>query len=190
MLHMGAAKYLQLWARLFCREAIRALLRHKLRSGLTMLGITIGITGVVLVVAVGQAGKERAEEALQLLGDNLVWIEAGSRNIAGARTGTHGTTSLMIDDAEAIRREVPLLKGMSPQVDGTIHAIAGARNWTTRFRGETPDYLSIKKWQVALGASFTEHDVEQSASRVLIGQTVREQLFGDLNPVGQTFRAS
>ena len=105
----------RVWAQILIREAVRALLRHKLRSGLTTLGITIGITAVVLVVAVGQAGKERAEDALQKLGDNLVWVEAGSRNVAGVRTGTHGTASLMLDDAEAIRREIPLIRRISPR---------------------------------------------------------------------------
>ncbi len=173
---------------LFCREAVRALMRHKLRSALTTLGIMIGIAAVVLVVAVGQAGSARAEDALQKLGDNLVWIEAGSRNINGVRTGSHGTTSLTAEDAEAIRREVPLLKRMSPQVDGTLHVIGPTRNWTTRYRGETPDYLAIKKWDVAAGASFTDDDVTQAASKVLLGQTVRRELFGNDDPVGQQLR--
>jgi putative ABC transport system permease protein len=181
---------LRLWARLFCREAMRSLFRHKLRSGLTTLGITIGIAAVVLVIAIGQAGKERAEDALQQLGDNLVWVEAGSRNSAGVRTGSHGTTSLTIEDAQAIRREMPLIKRIAPQIDGTIQVIHGNRNWTTRFRGESPEYLAIKRWQIAAGAAFTNEDVEQSTSKVLIGRTVREQLFGPDDPIGQTFRAS
>src|SRR6478609_2120861 len=121
---------LDLLVGLFCREAVRALLRHKLRSALTTLGIMIGIAAVVLVVAVGEAGSARAEAALQALGDNLVWIEAGSRNVNGVRNGSHGTTSLTAEDAEAIRRDVPELKAMSPQVDGTIHASSSTRNWT------------------------------------------------------------
>jgi len=181
---------LRIVARVFWREAIRGLLRHKLRSALTTLGITIGIAAVVLVVAIGEAGKARAEAALNSLGDNLVWVEAGSRNVAGVRTGTHGTTSLMLDDAEAIRREVPLITRLSPQIDGTIHAINGDRDWTTRFRGETPEYLAIKRWTVAAGAAFTDADVVESASKILIGETVRQQLFGDANPVGATIRAS
>ncbi len=179
---------LELWVGLFCREAVRALMRHKLRSALTTLGIMIGIAAVVLVVAVGQAGAARAEAELQKLGDNLVWIEAGSRNINGVRNGSHGTTSLTIDDAEAIRREVPLLKRMSPQVDGTVHLLSPTKNWTTRYRGETPDYLAIKRWDVALGASFSDDDVTQAASKVLLGETVRKELFGSDNPVGQVVR--
>ena len=120
---------IELLVGLFCREAVRALMRHKLRSALTTLGIMIGIAAVVLVVAVGEAGSARAENELQKLGDNLVWIEAGSRNINGVRNGSHGTTSLTGEDAEAIRRDVPL-KYMSPQVDGTVHLLSSTRNWT------------------------------------------------------------
>ena len=177
-----------LWLALFCREAVRALLRHKTRSALTTLGIMIGIAAVVLVVAVGEAGSARAENELQKLGDNLVWIEAGSRNINGVRNGSHGTTSLTAEDADAIRREVKELKRMSPQVDGTIHVLSTTRNWTTRYRGETPDYLAIKKWDVALGASFSDDDVTDAASKVLIGETVRKELYGGDNPVGQVMR--
>ena len=179
---------LDLLVGLFVREALRSLLRHKLRSALTTLGIMIGIAAVVLVVAVGEAGSARAEAELQKLGDNLVWIEAGSRNINGVRNGSHGTTSLTSEDADAIRREVPLLKRISPQVDGTIHVASSTKNWTTRFRGETPDYLAIKKWDLALGQSFSDDDVTAAASKVLLGETVRKELFGADNPVGQVIR--
>ena len=179
---------LRILSSLFIREAARALLRHRLRSALTTLGITIGIAAVVLVVAVGEAGKQRAEEALQNLGDNLVWIEAGSRNINGARTGSHGTTSLTIEDEQAVLREVPLIRRCSPQVDGTIQIISANQNWTTRYRGETPDYLSIKRWDVAEGYSFSQEDTDQTASKLLIGRTVRERLFGTNSAVGETVR--
>jgi putative ABC transport system permease protein len=174
---------------LLLREPLRALLRHRLRSALATLGIMIGIAAVVLVIAVGSAGSRRAEEELQKLGDNLVWIEAGSRNVAGLRTGTHGTTSLLLEDEEAIVREVPLIKSCSPQVDGTVQLIHGDQNWFTRWRGETPEYLDIKKWQIAEGAMFSAEDVEQAAGKILIGQTVRQQLFGSAPAVGQTVRA-
>jgi putative ABC transport system permease protein len=179
-----------LWIEIFLREALRSLLRNKTRSGLTALGIMIGVAGVVLSVAVGQAGQRRAEDELAQLGENFVWVEAGSRNASGVRTGTHGMTSLTIEDAEAIRREVPAIRRISPQIDGTINLVHGNRNWTTRFRGETPEYLAIKRWEVVQGMPFSQEDVEQSASKVLIGNTVRTHLFGNDDPVGQTVRSS
>jgi putative ABC transport system permease protein len=174
---------------LFFREAFRALLRHKMRSALTTLGITIGIAAVVLVVAIGEAGSRRAQAELDKLGDNLVWIEAGSRNVAGARTGSHGAATLVIEDEDAILREVPLIKRCSPQVDGNVQIIGPERNWATRYRGETPDYLGIKSWTVAEGASFSPEDVEQAAGKILLGETVRKQLFGSAPAVGRVVRA-
>jgi putative ABC transport system permease protein len=175
---------------LFFHEATRSLLRHRLRSALTALGITIGIAAVVLVIAVGQAGSERAQAELQSLGDNLVWIEAGSRNLAGARTGSHGATSLVIEDEVAILEDIPLVKSCSPQVDGSLQLISSERNWATRYRGETPEYLEIKKWQVVEGQPFGAADVEQAASKILIGATVRRELFGNGAAIGEVVRAN
>ena len=175
-------------ANLFFREAVRALSRHKTRSGLTTLGIAIGIAAVVLVVAIGKAGSERALQALADLGQNFVWIEAGSRNVNGVRSGTLGMNTLTVADADAIRSEVPQIALVSPQVDGHVQIIAGNRNWATHFRGETPDYLAIKRWPVALGSSFSHDDVVRAAAKVLLGETVREQLFGEENPVGKVVR--
>jgi putative ABC transport system permease protein len=179
---------LTLLTNLLLREAVRALVRHKVRSALSVLGIMVGVAAVVLVVGVGRAGADRAMAQLQALGDNLVWVEAGSRNVARVRTGSHGATSLTIADAAAIEAEVPLIRRISPQIDGTVLIASNLQNWTTRFRGETPDYLAIKKWDVVLGASFSHEDVEQSASKVILGQTVREKLFGSANPVGEVVR--
>jgi putative ABC transport system permease protein len=171
---------------LLAGEAVRALLRHKLRSALTTVGITIGIAAVVLVVAVGRAGARRAEEQLLNLGDNLVWVEAGSRTVTGLRTGSRGTTTLSVEDMEAIAREVPLVKSVSPNVDGKVLVAYGRSNWTTGYRGVAPSYLDIKRWQIAEGAPFTDGDDERAANVCLIGQTVRARLFGARSPVGET----
>src|SRR5438270_3957088 len=103
---------------LFCVHALRSLARNKLRSALAAVAIMIGIGAVVCVVAIGRAGSKRAEDALQSLGDNFVWIEAGSRAPSGVRTGAHGTTSLTVEDAVAIGRDVPQIKRVTPNVDG------------------------------------------------------------------------
>jgi putative ABC transport system permease protein len=173
---------------LFCLQALRALARNKLRSVLAALAIMIGIGAVVCVVAIGRAGSRRAEEQLRNLGDNFVWVEAGSRAPSGVRTGTHGTKSLTLGDAEAILRDVPLMKRVTPNVDGALQVVFGDRNWRTHYRGVGPDYLDIKRWNVAEGAPFTEEDVRRLSSVCLIGQTVREKLFGETDPVGKLVR--
>lgn len=173
---------------LFGREAFRSLYRNKMRSALSAIGITIGIAAVVCVVAIGTAGSQMAEQQLQNLGDNLVWIEAGSRNVNGVRSGSHGMTSLTMGDVEAISNEVSSIKSVSPNVDGTLVVISGNRNWTTRYRGVTPEYLEIKRWDLVEGASFTSDDVLHSANVCLIGQTVRQELFGPKEAAGQVVR--
>lgn len=179
---------LQVAASLLFRESLRALRRNLLRSALTAVGITIGIAAVICVIAIGRAGSERSEEQFRALGDNLVWVEAGGRAPNGVRTGNHGTNTLTPEDALAILHEVPLIKAVSPQVDATVQVIAGNANWRTRYRGVSPEYLDIKAWAVAEGSPFTADDVARGAGVALIGQTVRERLFGAQSPVGQELR--
>ncbi len=105
---------------LFVREAGRALARHRARSLLTTLGITIGTACVVVAFSIGNSAAERVQAELQKLGDDLVWLEAGSRNVAGVRTGTRGTTTLTLADAEAIVAEQPLIAREAPQIDGNL----------------------------------------------------------------------
>src|SRR5712675_83939 len=95
-------------------SALWSILRNKLRSSLTIRGITIGIAAVICVVAIGKAGQARVEQHLRNLGDNFVWIEAGGRAVNGVRTGTHGTKTLIVADAAAIKNQVSLIKSVSP----------------------------------------------------------------------------
>jgi putative ABC transport system permease protein len=169
-------------------ESVRGLSRNKLRSALAALGITIGIAAVVCVVAIGRAGSDVLEQQLNNLGDNLVWVEAGSRNVNGVRSGTHGMNNLTAEDAGAILREVPLIKSVSPHADGNVRLAYQNRNWSTQYRGVSPEYLEIKRWRIGEGAPFTEEQVEQSASVCLIGQTVKDQLFGTDAAVGRMMR--
>ena len=171
-------------------ESIRALGSNKLRSALAALGITIGIAAVVCVVAIGRASSVRLEEQLQSLGDNLIWVEAGSRNVSGVRTGTHGMNNLTLEDATAILSEVRLIKSVSPHVDSHVSVVQGNRTWTTTYRGVGPEYIDIKRWQIAQGSWFTQAEVDRVANICVIGQTVKEQLFGAADPVGKIIRIS
>jgi putative ABC transport system permease protein len=170
------------------RSAFLSLIRNKVRSALTVLGITIGISAVICVVAIGKAGQIRVEQQLNNLGDNLVWIEEGGRAVNGVRTGTHGMNTLVLADAVAIKNQVPLIKSVSPNVDGSVQVIYGNQNWFTRYRGVSPEYFDIKRWFVAQGAVFSQDDVESSADVCVIGRTVRNQLFGAEDPIGKVIR--
>jgi putative ABC transport system permease protein len=170
------------------RQALGAIARHKTRSALNALGIAIGVASVVWVVAIGEAGSGQAMDQLHALGDNLVWIEAGARNVNGVRTGTYGMHNLFLADSEAILREVPQVRRVSPNLDGTLVAVHESRNLTTHYRVVSPDYLAIKRWTIASGGMFTEEDVGRASDVCLIGQTLKRQLFGEDDAVGEVVR--
>ncbi len=170
------------------RVALRALARNKMRTALTMLGIIIGVAAVICTVAIGQGASERVQEAIRNLGSNLVWVEAGNRNVSGVRTGTRGTKSLTIADARAIKQQVPLITLMSPQVDTGVQVVYGNQNWSTQVRGVSPEYTTIRRWQVERGTMFTENEVEGADDVCVLGATVARFLFPDEDPIGKSIR--
>jgi putative ABC transport system permease protein len=170
------------------REAFVSLTRNWLRSVLTILGISVGVGAFICVVAIGNASSSKIEDQLQSLGDNFVWIEAGSRARNGMRAGARGTRSLVLNDAHAIVEQVPLIKSMSPNVDGHIQVVYGGENWTTQYRGVTPEFIQIRRWPMHLGTFFTTADVEGAVPVCVLGQTVVANLFGIDDPTGKTIR--
>ena len=168
--------------------ALRALMRHPLRSGLTMLSISIGVGAVICSVAIGEGASRQIEEQIHSLGDNMIWIEAGGRNVNGVRTGTHGTKSLTVADMRAIQQQIPLVVNVSPNVDMRVPLVYQDQNWFTQVRGVSPEYLAVRRWSVVQGRSFSADEVAYAGKVCLLGQTVADQLFGDLDPVGQTIR--
>ncbi len=170
------------------RVALRALARNKMRTALTMLGIIIGVAAVICTVAIGQGASERVQEAIRNLGSNLVWVEAGNRNVSGVRTGTRGTKSLTIADARAIKQQVPLITLMSPQVDTGVQVVYGNQNWSTQVRGVSPEYTTIRRWQIERGTMFTENEVEGADDVCVLGAAVVRFLFPDEDPIGKSIR--
>lgn len=169
-------------------EPVRALARNLVRSALAILGIAVGVATVIGVVAIGRAGTKEALASFDALGDNLVWVEAGARSVNGVRTGTHGMTTLVAADADAIRDEIPRIARVSENIDGRVQVVSGTGNWLTQFRGVNVDYLAVKRWEVASGAFFTDDDVLHASAVVVLGDTVRRQLFGDDDPLGERVR--
>ena len=170
------------------RVAVRALARNKMRSVLTMLGIIIGVGAVICSVAVGEGASNQVQEQIRSIGDNMIWIEAGGRNVNGLRTGARGTKSLTLGDAKAIVQQVPLVFNVSPHVDTGVQVIYGNQNWFTAVRGVSPEYLAVRRWRVARGSLFFQSDVDYAANVCLLGQTIVDALFGTEDPLGKTIR--
>jgi len=171
-----------------CREALHALSRNWMRSLLTVLGIVVGVGAFICVVAIGKAGSSRIQDQLQALGDNFIWIEAGSRARNGVRAGARGTKTLVLGDAQAILDQVPLIKASVPNVDGTIQVIYEGQNWSTRYRGVTPEFLQVRRWNIRLGNFFSESDVQNNALVCVLGQTVVDYLFAANDPIDKVIR--
>jgi putative ABC transport system permease protein len=170
------------------RMALQALARNKLRTVLTMLGITIGIGAVICTVAIGQGGSSLVHEQLLALGTNMIWVEAGGRNINGVRTGNAGTKSLTLDDADAIKRSISFISMVAPNVDGNAQVVYGNQNWYTRYRGVPPEYFQVRRWNLQSGSMFTQGDVDRLSAVCLLGRTLVERILGEDDPVGKTIR--
>ena len=168
--------------------ALRALRRNKMRSTLTALGIIIGVASVVAMVALGNGAQARIQSQISSLGQNLLTIFAGSRRAGGVNSGLGSASVLTLADADAIGREVPDVVAVSPEDTTSAQAIANGRNWSTTIAGESPEYLKIRDWKLVSGSMFTERDIRSATKVAVIGSQTAHELFGPLNPVGQTVR--
>ena len=168
--------------------ALRALRRNKLRSILTALGIIIGVCSVVVMVSVGNGAQVRIEQEVSSLGQNLLVVFAGNRRSGGVNSGLGSASRITLEDAEALKREIPNIVGLTPQISTNAQAIANGKNWSTTIAGEGPDYMSIRNWKLAGGTMFTEREVRSAAKVAVIGSKTANELFGPINPVGKSVR--
>ena len=168
--------------------SLRALRRNKMRSILTALGIIIGVASVVAMVAVGNGAQARITSQVSALGQNLLTVMAGSKKSGGVQSGLGSASTITLEDAAAIGREVPDVAAVSPEASTTAQAIANGRNWSTTVAGESESYLKIRNWKLAAGSMFNERDVRSAAKVAVIGSKTANELFGPLDPVGQTVR--
>jgi putative ABC transport system permease protein len=170
------------------RIAIRALARNKMRSALTMLGIIIGVGAVIAMVGVGQGAREQVQQQIAAMGSNLLFVGSGTVNRGGMHMGWGQTKTLVYGDMQAILRECPSVANAAPGSGTSNQVVFGNDNWATRINGTEPQYFEIRSWPFAQGTSFTQPDVETAANVAVIGETVRKNLFGATNPIGQTIR--
>ncbi len=170
------------------RIALRALARNKLRSGLTMLGIIIGVAAVIAMVGVGQGAQNQVQSQIANMGTNLLMVTAGSGFMGGVQFGSGSVKSLTVDDMKAILRECPAVKTAAPGVNTSAQAVYQNQNWATRITGTTAEYFDIRVWPLKEGVVFEDQDVEADSNVAVIGTTVAGNLFGDEDPVGKTIR--
>ena len=170
------------------KVAGRALRKNKLRSVLTALGIIIGVGAVIAMVSIGNGAKAQVQAQIASLGQNILQVFSGSITASGIRTGFGGAGTLKIEDAEAIRREVPGVAAVSEEVSSTAQVAAGNQNWFTRILGESAEYFDIRQWSIAEGAAYSSQDVRSANKVCVIGHTAAYNIFGDEDPVGQVLR--
>ncbi|OAM90723.1 multidrug ABC transporter substrate-binding protein [Termitidicoccus mucosus] len=168
--------------------ALRALRRNKMRSTLTALGMIIGVGAVITTVSLGSGAKATVEAQIASLGQNLITVFPGNFTTGGVRGGWGSASSLTVEDAESIKLEVPGVIGASPTTRDYTQLIAGGLNWRSLIQGESADFPSIRAWPLAYGDFYTDQDVRTTAKVCVIGNTVAEQLYPGIDPIGQTLR--
>jgi putative ABC transport system permease protein len=172
------------------RIAMRALARNKLRSALTMLGIIIGVAAVIAMVSVGQGAQQQAQDQIAAMGSNVLFVGSGAVSRGGMSMGWGATKSLVYDDMTAILHECPAIVAAAPGTTATAQVVFGNDNWNTRITGTEPQFFDIKVWTFQEGSSFLQADVESANNVAVIGETVRKNLFGATDPLGQTIRVN
>jgi putative ABC transport system permease protein len=171
------------------RVALRALMRNKMRSFLTVLGVVIGVGAVICMVSIGEGAKAQVQEAFEKMGTNMLVIRSGSMQSGGARGGAGSQATLTWADLQAIREQTSYVSAAAPSLRASAQVQAEGQNWQTSIEGTTPEYFGIRNWKTDAGALFTESDVATNAKVAIVGRTVVDNLFGvGADPVGSVIR--
>jgi putative ABC transport system permease protein len=165
--------------------ALQAIRRNLLRSGLTVLGIVIGVAAVIVMVTIGNGATAQVTQQIASLGSNLLMIQPGRRMGPGQSVGAG---PFAMADAEAIRRELPAAVAVAPTASQSLTAIYGNENWTTTVTAADEAYLIARQWRMTTGRAFSASELRSGASVCVIGTTVRTKLFGGQNPIGASMR--
>ena len=170
------------------RVAGESILKNKMRTMLTMLGIVIGVGAVIVMVAVGQGAQRSIANQINALGTNLLIVTAGASNQGGVSQGAQAFNRLTVEDADKLKREGTLFAGVTPVVNTRTQVIGGGTNWRTMINGVSTDFQTIRDWQIQSGTFFSDNDVRGLRKVAVIGTTVAENLFPGADPVGSTLQ--
>lgn len=169
------------------RQAVHAIVSHKMRSVLSILGILIGVAAVIAMLALGQGARESISQGLASLGSNLLMVRPGSRQMHGVALEAGTVTRFTLRDAEAIAK-LPQVKEVSPTVRGRSQLVYGNKNWNTQVSGTGVGYASMRAAIPTVGRFFTEEELRMRKKVILLGTTVVKEVFGNINPVGATVK--
>ncbi len=170
------------------RTAVFALRGNWMRSALTSLGVIIGIAAVIVMVSVGQGTKSEIDKMVSGLGANRLDINSGAPSSGGIRGGAGSTITLTDGDAEAIRTQIPQVQYVAATLRGNSQIVYGENNWSTSWQAVQPDFFEVNSWKIASGTGLEPADYSSAAKSVVIGETVRRELFGDEDAIGQNLR--
>ena len=170
------------------KMAVVSLKINKMRSILTSLGIIIGVSAVIIMLAVGSGASKKIAKDMESMGSNLLTVRSASANQGGVRQGAGSRPTLTLKDAIAINRLARGVEAVAPVSNQNQQIIYGNQNWSTTVYGTTGKYLGIKAYEILIGRNFTAEDIKNSTKVAIIGSTVSSELFGDVNPVGKTLR--
>lgn len=168
--------------------ALRSIMRNRMRSLLTSLGIVIGVCSVIVMVAIGQGSQARITKQIAALGTNLLMVRPGTSQAGGVSRGAGSENRLTFDDVDKIAKEVQYVGAVSPLVSVNAQVIGGSNNWNTSIDGVSVDYLKIRDWTLASGEFFTDSDIRAKKKIAVLGKTVADELFPDQDPIGEKIR--
>ena len=168
--------------------AINSLKINKMRSALTSLGIIIGVSAVIIMLAVGTGAREKIAKDMESMGSNLLIIRSSSAKTGGVRMGMGTRPTLTLKDTEAIEKRVSGILAIAPYSAEGKQLTYGNQNWSTSVGGTTAPYLFIRNYEIAEGRNFLPEDIKNNAKVTIIGQTVATELFGDMNPINKIIR--
>ncbi len=170
------------------KVALRSIMRNRMRSLLTSLGIVIGVCSVIVMVAIGQGSQQRITNEIASLGTNLLMVRPGTSQFGGVSRGAGSENRLTLDDVDEISKEAYYVDAVSPMVTTGAQVIGGGNNWNTSINGVSVDYLKIRDWKLETGEFFAEKDIHAKKKVAVLGKTVADELFPDQDPIGEKIR--
>lgn len=170
------------------KMAIVSLKINKMRSILTSLGIIIGVSAVIIMLAVGTGASEKVKKDMESMGSNILTVRSASAKSGGVRMGMGTRPTLTLKDAAAIEKNARGISAVAPVSSEAKQLMFGNQNWSTTVYGTNTEYFYVKNYEVESGRGFVPEDIKNSAKVTVIGSTVATELFGDLDPIGKIMR--